>query len=123
VLGETDPRLVVSGDYTQASGEAAMEKLLRQAPDVDAVFVCSDLMAVGAIATLHRAGKRVPEDVAVGGFDDSKVAAASAPPLTTIRQPLGRISAEMVRLLLGHLSGDSAAAVILPTELVVRASA
>jgi DNA-binding LacI/PurR family transcriptional regulator len=123
VLGETDPRLVVSGDYTQASGEAAMEKLLRQAPDVDAVFVCSDLMAVGAIAALQRAGKRVPDDVAVGGFDDSKVAEASVPPLTTIRQPLGRISAEMVRLLLGHLSGDSAAAVILPTELVIRASA
>jgi DNA-binding LacI/PurR family transcriptional regulator len=123
VLGETDPRLVVSGDYTQASGEVAMEKLLRQAPDLDAVFVCSDLMAVGAIAALQRAGRRVPDDVAVGGFDDSKVAAAAAPPLTTIRQPLGRISGEMVRLLLGHLSGDSHAAVILPTELIIRRSA
>ncbi|WP_246277847.1 LacI family DNA-binding transcriptional regulator [Phytohabitans rumicis] len=123
VLGDADPRLVVSGDYTQASGEVAMEKLLRQVPDLDAVFVCSDLMAVGAIAALARAGKRVPDDVAIGGFDDSKVAAASTPPLTTIRQPFGRISGEMVRLLLGHLSGEPPAAVILPTELVVRATA
>ncbi|MFY1633258.1 LacI family DNA-binding transcriptional regulator [Solwaraspora sp. WMMB335] len=123
VLGDTDSRLVVTGDYTRAGGEAAMEQLLRQAPDLDAVFVSSDLMAAGAIATLHRAGRRVPDDVAVGGFDDSEVATASLPQLTTIRQPLGRISAEMVRLLLGHLSGDSHAAVILPTELVVRGSA
>jgi DNA-binding LacI/PurR family transcriptional regulator len=123
VLGEGDPRLVVSGDYTQASGEAAMEQLLRQAPDLDAVFVCSDLMAAGAITALRRAGKRVPDDVAVGGFDDSKVAIASTPLLTTIRQPLGRISGEMVRLLLGHIAGEPPAAVILPTELVVRDSA
>ena len=123
VLGEIDPRLVVTGDYTHAAGEAAMEQLLRQAPELDAVFVSSDLMAPGAIAALHRVGKRVPEDVAVGGFDDSKIAIASIPPLTTIRQPWERLSAEMVRLLLGHLAGGSPAAVILPTELVVRQSA
>jgi DNA-binding LacI/PurR family transcriptional regulator len=123
VLGEPDPRLVVSGDYTQASGEAGMRQLLRQAPDLDAVFVCSDLMAVGAIAALHRAGKRVPDDIAVGGFDDSTVATRSAPLLTTIRQPLGRISGEMVRLLLNSIAGEPPSAVILPTELVVRESA
>ncbi|MFD0970008.1 LacI family DNA-binding transcriptional regulator [Plantactinospora endophytica] len=123
VLGETDPRLVVTGDYTSDGGEAAMERLLRQAPELDAVFVSSDLMANGAIAALRRAGKRVPDDVAVGGFDDSKVATTSVPRLTTIRQPWARISAEMVRLLLGHLAGDSHAAVILPTELVIRESA
>ena len=123
VLGEPDPRLVVSGDYTQASGESAMEQLLRQAPDIDAVFVCSDLMAVGAIAALQRAGKRVPDDVAVGGFDDSAVATRSTPRLTTIRQPLGRISGEMVRLLLTSIGGEPPSAVILPTELVIRESA
>ncbi|MEQ4305459.1 LacI family DNA-binding transcriptional regulator [Plantactinospora sp. B6F1] len=123
VLGETDPRLVVTGDYTHDGGEAAMERLLRQVPELDAVFVSSDLMATGAIAALHRAGKRVPDDVAVGGFDDSKVATTSVPRLTTVRQPWARISAEMVRLLLGHLAGDSHAAVILPTELVIRESA
>lgn len=123
VLGETDPALIVTGDYTQAGGEAAMERLLRQAPDLDAVFVCSDLMAVGAIAVLHRAGKRVPQDIAVGGFDDSALAVTTTPRLTTIRLPWARQSAEMVRLLLAHLSGDEPAAVILPTELVVRDSA
>lgn len=123
VLGEVDPRLVVTGDYTHAAGEAAMEQLLRQAPDLDAVFVASDLMAPGAIAALHRAGRRVPQDVAIGGFDDSKVATTLVPQLTTVRQPWARISAEMVRLLLGHLAGESPAAVILPTELVVRDSA
>ena len=123
VLGDPDPRLVVHGDYTQASGEAGMEQLLRQAPDLDAVFVCSDLMAAGAIATLHRAGKRIPEDVAVGGFDDSKAATATTPRITTIRQPLARISTEMVRLLLASIAEEPPSAVILPTELVARESA
>jgi DNA-binding LacI/PurR family transcriptional regulator len=121
--GEVNDRLIVVGDYTQAGGEAAMERLLAQAPDLDAVFVASDLMAAGALAALRRAGRRVPEDVAVGGFDDSRIAMTSQPPLTTIRQPLARISREMVRLLLDLIAGQPPAAVILPTELVVRDSA
>lgn len=124
VLGaEIDPRLVVSADYVRASGETAMARLLSQVPDLDAVFVASDLIAAGALATLRRAGRRVPEDVAVGGFDDSSVALTTEPALTTIRQPLARISAEMVRLLLGLIAGDPPAAVILPTDLVIRDSA
>jgi DNA-binding LacI/PurR family transcriptional regulator len=123
VLGEPDPRLVVSGDYTRASGEAAMEQLLRQAPGLDAVFVCSDLMAAGAIGALHRAGKQISTDVTVAGFDDSAAATTSVPLLTTIRQPLSRISTEMVRLLADAIAGEPPAAVILPTELVVRESA
>jgi DNA-binding LacI/PurR family transcriptional regulator len=124
ILGaDADPRLVATGDYTQASGDAAMEQLLRQAPDVDAVFVASDLMAVAALAALRRAGRRVPEDVAVGGFDDSSVASSAQPSLTTIRHPLPRISTEMVRLLLELMAGQPPAAVLLPTELVVRESA
>jgi len=123
VLDEVDPRLIVNGDYTRHDGEQAMERLLEQAPDLDAVFVASDLMAAGALTALHRHGRRVPEDVAVGGFDDSSLATASHPHLTTIRQPYSRISAEMVRLLLGLIDGDSPTAVIVPTELVVRDSA
>ncbi len=121
-LGETDPRLIVNGDYTRRGGEVAMERLLAQASDLDAVFVASDLMAAGALTALQRAGRRVPQDVAVGGFDDSSVATAAHPHLTTIRQPYSRISAEMVRLLLGLIGGDSPSAVIVPTELVVRDS-
>jgi DNA-binding LacI/PurR family transcriptional regulator len=122
VLGQTDSRLVATGDYTQASGEAAMERLLREVPNLDAVFVASDLMAAGALATLSRAGRRVPDDVAVGGFDDSKVATATSPKLTTIRQPWARQSVEMVRLLLRLIDGEQSAAVVLPGELVVRDS-
>jgi DNA-binding LacI/PurR family transcriptional regulator len=124
VLGDRDQdRLVVTGDYVQDSGEAAMERLLAQAPDLDAVFVASDLMAAGALNALRRAGRSVPDGVALGGFDDSSIATTVQPALTTIRQPLARISAEMVRLLLDLIAGEPPAAVILPTELVIRQSA
>ncbi|MEU9350449.1 LacI family DNA-binding transcriptional regulator [Streptomyces griseoloalbus] len=119
---EAEERLVVSGDYTRAGGEAGAERLLVQAPDMDAVFVASDLMAQGVLTALHRAGRRVPQDVAVGGFDDSPAAVAASPELTTIRQPWDRISTEMVRVLLAQIGGEDPAAVILPTELVKRAS-
>ncbi|MFW6690689.1 LacI family DNA-binding transcriptional regulator [Streptomyces sp. MAR4 CNX-425] len=118
-----DDRLVATGDYGRASGEAAGERLLAAAPDVDAVFVASDLMAQGVLTALRRAGRRVPDDVAVGGFDDSPAALAAQPPLTTIRQPWDRISTEMVRVLLARIGGEEPAAVILPTELIRRASA
>ncbi|MGW0474834.1 LacI family DNA-binding transcriptional regulator [Streptomyces coeruleorubidus] len=119
---EIDERLIVSGDWGRASGEAGAERLLAQVPDLDAVFVASDLMAQGVLAALQRAGRRVPQDVAVGGFDDSPAALASSPELTTIRQPWDRISAEMVRVLLAQIGGEDPAAVILPTELVKRES-
>jgi DNA-binding LacI/PurR family transcriptional regulator len=124
VLGaDFDPTLVEEGDYSQPSGERAMTRLLERHPDLDAVFVASDVMALGALVALRRAGRRVPEDVAVGGFDDSSAALAARPALTTIRQPFQRISAEMVRLLLASIGGAEPAAVILPTDLVRRESA
>jgi DNA-binding LacI/PurR family transcriptional regulator len=100
-----------------------MTKLLERRPDLDAVFVASDVMALGALNALRRAGRRVPEDVAIGGFDDSSAAVAARPALTTIRQPYHRISSEMVRLLLAAIDGGQPSAVILPTELVRRGSA
>ncbi|MET9513620.1 LacI family DNA-binding transcriptional regulator [Streptomyces sp. NPDC002994] len=118
-----DERLVVTGDYSRASGEAGAARLLEQAPGMDAVFVASDLMAQGVLSALRGAGLRVPEDIAVGGFDDSPAALASEPALTTIRQPWSRISAEMVRVLLGLIGGEDPATVILPTEFVRRGSA
>jgi DNA-binding LacI/PurR family transcriptional regulator len=118
-----DRRLVAIGDYSRASGESCMLELLGRTPDLDAVFVASDLMADGALTAIERAGLRVPADVAVGGFADSPVAAAAHPPLTTIRQPWDRISEMMVRQLLAQINGEGPATVILPTELVVRESA
>lgn len=123
VAGSFDPSLVELGDYSQESGERAMSLLLERHPDLDAVFVASDVMALGSLVALRRAGRRVPEDVAVGGFDDSSAAVAARPALTTIRQPYKRISAEMVRLLLAALGGEPPAAVIIPTELIRRESA
>ncbi|QFU91695.1 LacI family DNA-binding transcriptional regulator [Amycolatopsis sp. YIM 10] len=118
-----DRRLVATGDYSRDSGEACMHRLLTRVPDVDAVFVASDLMAEGALAAIVRAGLRVPDDIAVGGFDDSPVAATTRPRLTTIRQPWDRISEMMVRQVLAQIDGEGTATVILPTELVVRESA
>jgi DNA-binding LacI/PurR family transcriptional regulator len=124
VLGaDASDRLVATGDYTRKGGEAAMNRLLASAPQLDAVFVASDLMAAGALAALRQAGRRVPADVAVGGFDDSPVATSVQPALTTIRQPLPRISTEMVRLLRDLIDGQPPARVILPTELIRRDSA
>ncbi|MFI1329212.1 LacI family DNA-binding transcriptional regulator [Streptomyces sp. NPDC020845] len=117
-----DEELVVSGDYSRASGDRAAAELLARAPDLDAVFVASDLMAQGVLAALRRSGRRVPQDVAVAGFDDSPAALATSPRLTTIRQPWERITAEMVRVLLAQIGGEEPSGVILPTELVIRES-
>lgn len=123
-LGERfDPDLVEQGSYERASGDAAMTRLLERAPDIDAVFAASDVMAVGAIDALRRAGRRVPEDVAVAGFDDSGLAETATPPLTTVRQPWARISSTMVDMVLDVIAGRPRDAVVLPTDLVVRDSA
>lgn len=123
-LRGTDRRsLVAVGDFTQESGERAMRQLLEDDPALDAVFVASDPMAMGALRTLHRAGRRVPDDVAVVGFDDNDAARYSVPPLTTVRQPVEDLGRQMVRLLLRSFDGETPQPVILPTELVVRESA
>jgi DNA-binding LacI/PurR family transcriptional regulator len=118
-----DEALVAHGDYSRASGQVAMRELLDRRPDLDAVFVASDLMAAGALVALREAGRSVPGDVAVGGFDDSGLAATLEPGLTTMRQPFERIASEMVRLLLEVVEGAEPARITLPTSLVERASA
>jgi len=125
VLGEraADHAVVRAGDYSIEAGRTAMARLLRDCPDLDAVFVASDLLAVGALESLRAAGRRVPQDVLVGGFDDSAVASATRPPLTTMRQPLARIAAEMVGALTELMAGRPAPPRILATELIRRESA
>ncbi|AWB94444.1 LacI family transcriptional regulator [Agromyces badenianii] len=115
--------LVEYGDFTAASGAAAMRKLLARAPELDGVFAANDQMAMGALSALAEAGRSVPADVAVVGFDDDRYAATAMPPLTTVRQPSSQMGAEMARKLVRLLAGeDVEAATILPTELVVRQS-
>ncbi|MET8349798.1 MULTISPECIES: LacI family DNA-binding transcriptional regulator [unclassified Micromonospora] len=118
------PELVAIGDFTRESGAAAMHRLLTEHPDLDAVFAASDLMAHAALRTLREAGRRVPEDVAVVGFDDIETAAYTEPPLTTVRQPIVEIGRRMTRQLLRMAAGETIEpAVMLPTELIRRASA
>jgi DNA-binding LacI/PurR family transcriptional regulator len=122
-LGERfDEQLVAYGDYSSSSGSTAMAELLDRAPDLDAVFAASDLMASGALETLRERGRHVPDDIAVAGFDDSGLAATLAPPLTTMHQPFDLISAEMVTVLLDVIGGAPRRSVTLPAELVVRGS-
>ena len=128
--------LVETGDFTQLGGEAATERLLERVPDLDGLFTASDLMALGALAALRRAGRRVPEDVALVGFDDNEFAMTADPPLTTIRQDPLIMGRAMVRLYLAQHRPDIEVApeegipdvsgvdhVILPVSLVVRDSA
>jgi DNA-binding LacI/PurR family transcriptional regulator len=119
-----DDRLITYGDFSEASGEAAMRALLDRVPDVDAVFAASDLMAVGAMRALRDLGKRVPDDVAIVGFDDTLIARQTDPPLTTIHQPVEAMGREMARLLVARIAGDAApSSVMVQTHLVRRASA
>ena len=121
----TDDDLVEAGDFTEEGGAAAMDRLLRRpGRPVDAVFAASDLMAAGALRALRAAGRRVPEDVAVVGFEDSAVARYTQPPLTTVRQPIEEMGRQATRLLLAKVAGETAGMhLILDVELVVRASA
>ncbi|WP_371478667.1 LacI family DNA-binding transcriptional regulator [Kitasatospora sp. NBC_00315] len=113
------------GDFTQAGGERAITRLLIEHPDTDGVFAANDLMAQGALAVLRDHGRRVPEDVAVVGFDDSSAATAGRPLLTTVRQPVEEMAAEMTRILLDHIARPErgATSVIFEPSLVVRQSA
>ncbi|KAB1108385.1 LacI family DNA-binding transcriptional regulator [Micromonospora aurantiaca (nom. illeg.)] len=118
------PELVAYGDFTRESGTAAMRELLAADPELDAVFAASDLMAHAALRTLREAGRRVPEDVAVIGFDDIETAAYTEPPLTTVRQPIVELGRSMTRQLLRIAAGEEVEqALVLPTELVLRESA
>lgn len=132
ILMDADPRLVIEGDFTEAGGARAMAELLERAPELDAVFVASDLMATGALRVLREHGRRVPDDVAVVGFDDmASVAELTDPPLTTVRQEIEEMGRLMVRLLLRSLDqrtqdgsgGRPLSSVVTPTRLIRRGTA
>ena len=119
-----EERLIEVADFTLDGGRAAAARLIERAPDLDAIFVASDLMGLGALAALRAAGRRVPDDVAVIGFDDSPLAASANPPLSSVRQPIEEMGREMTRLLLHRIrhSDDPPRRIILDTNLVVRES-
>ncbi|MBD8057541.1 LacI family DNA-binding transcriptional regulator [Cellulomonas sp. JH27-2] len=114
---------VQRADFSAEGGARAMARLLADFPDVDGVFAASDNMAAGALRALRAAGRRVPQDVAVVGFDDLEIARHTEPELTTVRQPIRGLGQEMAAMLVRLIDGDSPTPVVLPTELVVRGSA
>ena len=120
-----DDSLVEPGDFSLDAGSAAATALLARRPDLDAIVAASDAMAIGAMRSLRAAGRQVPDDVAVVGFEDSPSAAHTDPPLTTVHQPVESMGREMVRMLLTRIAGGTPeeSLVILPTHLVVRDSA
>ncbi|MEN0024550.1 MAG: LacI family DNA-binding transcriptional regulator [Microbacterium sp.] len=112
-----------AGDYSEASGADAARRILATGTP-DAIFVASDLMARGALTALRATGIRVPDDVALVGYDDSSVALTTDPQLTTVRQPMYAQGEAMAGVLLSNLAGEAPeTTTILPTELVVRGSA
>jgi LacI family transcriptional regulator len=118
----TPKELVVEASFDAPSGRAAMNELLARAT-FSAVFVASDVVALGALAALREAGRQVPDDVSVVGFDDIPLAAYLDPALTTVRLPAYELGQAAGRALLERISQRSMPTrTLLPTELVVRAS-
>ena len=126
---ELSPLLAVEGDWTAASGERGMRMLLEQQPDVDAVFAGNDQMALGAMGVLHQLGRRVPQDIAIVGFDNIPESAYFWPPLTTVQQRLVDAGCIAVQVLQKFIEAQQqgkdhteTVTSLLATELVIRVS-
>ncbi|MFN2194036.1 MAG: LacI family DNA-binding transcriptional regulator [Candidatus Promineifilaceae bacterium] len=117
-----DSNLLAYGDYSHASGISAMQHLLDQSPDLDGVFVNSDLMAIGAINAIQNHGKRVPKDIAVVGYDDLAIAMYNNLPLTTIRQNIPLAGKLLAQNLIQYIQTGVITNVTTPVELVIRQS-
>ena len=121
---ESEPGLCEEGDWSPSSGATAMSALLDRHPDLDAVVAANDGMALGAMHKLRERGRRIPEDVAVTGFDDIDEAAWFAPTLTSVGQPLEEMGRQAVRRLWSEFNGSATPAVVIPlrAELMIRES-
>lgn len=119
---QIDRNLIVEGDFTELSGYQAMQQLLSHQPD--AVFVASEVMALGALDLIRENGLDVPNDIALVGFDDLLPHMRINPPLTTIRQPVEQAGVKAMELLLDLLENEGKLPrhIIMPTELVIRRS-
>ncbi|GLW45420.1 LacI family transcriptional regulator [Streptomyces sp. NBRC 14336] len=125
-----DETMMEPGDFTEEGGRRAMAALLERHPDLDAVFAGSDVMAAGARQVLRETGRRIPDDVALVGYDDSAIARHMDPPLTSVRQPIEEMGRRMIDLLLEEIADRRPAVsrglerrqVVLATELSERES-
>jgi LacI family transcriptional regulator len=116
------PELIVEGQFNEMSGYTCMKMLLQRG--VDAVFAASDMMALGAMRAIHERGLRIPEDVALVGFDDLPITGLSSPPLTTVRQPIHDVGCLAAQTLIDLLGGSlqQPYQLVLPAQLIVRDS-
>jgi DNA-binding LacI/PurR family transcriptional regulator len=117
-----DAQLVRFTDFSPQAGSHAVDDLLDYAPDIDGLFICSDVMSIAAMEIVRRRGYTVPDDIAIVGYDDIQLAAHCSPRLTTIRQPIHDGGALLVRKLFDLIEGVPTDPVKLPIELVVRDS-
>ncbi|GIH16674.1 LacI family DNA-binding transcriptional regulator [Rugosimonospora africana] len=119
-----DESRVVDGDFTFEGGRDSVARVLAAGLGFDCVFAHNDLSAAGTLRAIHDAGLRIPDDVAVVGFDDVPLATYTEPTLTTVHQPLREMGERAARLLMAHFDGTSlsGAPEVLPTALVVRGS-
>jgi len=120
-----DPSLIVSGDFGLHSGEIALSKLLALKQPPSAIFVCNDMMAMGAIRAAFDRGMRIPDDLSIIGFDDTLLAPATFPALTTIAQPkleIARLTIEMLIQRIQEGKGGERKRFVLPPQLVIRDS-
>jgi LacI family transcriptional regulator len=122
---EPDPALEFQGDFTESSGFRAAAEMLRSSSLPQAVFAANDYMALGFMSALEQAGIRVPDDVALAGFDDIEISRYLSPPLTTVHVDAHQLGARAVRLLISSMrTGESSVPSheVLPATLVVRSS-
>jgi LacI family transcriptional regulator len=118
-----DPRLVARGGFEPNQAHATVAQLLANGLEFDAIFTGDDDNAVGVIQALREAGRPIPKDVALAGFDDSLFARILTPPLTTVRAPIEQVGREAVRQLVRLIHGEQVEArQVLPTELIIRQS-
>lgn len=115
-----DPDLTVPVSFLPTSGAEAVAELARRGASYDAIFACSDLLAMTAIHALRDYGRRVPQDVAVVGYDDIELSTYFQPPLSSVRQPMRDAGQALVNQLLALIETGTAESVQLPTELIVR---
>jgi LacI family transcriptional regulator len=116
------PERIIEGDFTYDCGRMAVKQAIANGIEFDSIFAHNDLSAIGAMQAIREVGLRVPDDIAVVGFDDVPSAAHTDPPLTTVHQPLRQMGAAAAHMLLDHFSGNqmSHSPTVIPTELVVR---
>jgi LacI family transcriptional regulator len=117
-----DESLISEGDFTEAGGYYAMQKLLSSKPD--AIFAASDIMAIGAMRAVREAGLKIPDDIALVGFDDLPIATLSDVQLTTVRQPVIQFGIKAVEILIDLIENgiNPPRRIIMDTELVIRES-